>query len=85
VADLGARSLEQFQDQLLFGTDLVSIGDAAQRQAQKQQCSRLTEQILTDSQANADLWSTIVWHHLYMPQQQSALCQLRRCAGDPCS
>jgi len=66
--DYGISFLNEFQDRLFFGTDLISFNDSESREKQKQLCSVLIERLLSDKRVDVDIWNQIQWHHSYMPQ-----------------
>jgi predicted TIM-barrel fold metal-dependent hydrolase len=72
----GIEFLNEFQDRLLFGTDLISFGDARRRQELRAVGRRMIEKLITERKLDLADWQALDWHHSYMPQLDylKALC-----------
>lgn len=82
--DYGVRFLEEFQDKLLFGTDLISCGTPEQRATQLCAIDRLIDTLITKRRFDQALHNAIDWHHKLMPQLNylQALAQQERISHD---
>jgi hypothetical protein len=59
--------LEEFQDRLLFGTDIISRGRQADRKRQKRLIESLIESMISYN-TNPEVYNSMIWGHAYMPQ-----------------
>jgi predicted TIM-barrel fold metal-dependent hydrolase len=71
----GVRFLEEFQDRLLFGTDIISR-DPSRRGAEQRAVDGLLDELLAEGQVSEARWQAIAWHNGLMPQLD-LLCRLR--------
>ena len=65
--EFGVRFLNEFQDRLMFGTDLVSA-DRGVLEKQLPNLKRLIESLLAEGRIVREHFDRIVWHYGRMPQ-----------------
>lgn len=65
--DYGVRFINEFQDKLLFGTDLISTNPRARMQ-QRSHIERLIEGLVTEGRIYEEVFDKITWHVGLMPQ-----------------
>ncbi|MHB0876502.1 MAG: amidohydrolase family protein [Anaerolineae bacterium] len=65
--EAGVRFLTEFQDKLMFGTDIVAR-DFGKRDAEQREADHLLDELLTTGSVSAETWGRINWHNGVMPQ-----------------
>jgi hypothetical protein len=63
----GVRFLNEFEDKLLFGTDLISASPRGRMQQQRH-IERLIEGLVTEGRIYQEVFDKIAWHIGLMPQ-----------------
>jgi len=66
--EYGVSFLNEFQDKLLFGTDLIARGSEQERMQQKKVINRLVEILVTERRLDEKTYRAMVWHQRLMPQ-----------------
>jgi len=60
--------LEEFQDRLLFGTDIISRDSFENRELQKKMITSLIDCMMTNNSVDWEIYNSLHWGHGYMPQ-----------------
>jgi predicted TIM-barrel fold metal-dependent hydrolase len=81
--EFGVQFLTEFQDRLMFGTDIVSA-DPPMLEEQLRNIERLIESLLTEGRIVREHYERIVWHYRRMPQLDylKALVKEKRISQD---
>ena len=66
--DYAEKFLEEFQNRLLFGTDLVSRDTQENRERQEKLIASLINGMMTDRAVDWKVFNSILWGRAYMPQ-----------------
>ena len=67
--EYGIRFITEFQDRLLFGTDIVSR-DLSKGSVEREQVAELIDGMLAEGAASERLLAALSWHNGVMPQRQ---------------
>ena len=65
--DYGVRFLTEFQDRLLFGTDIIAR-DFDRRESEQASINDLLDELFSQGQVSQATWDRIHWHQGLMPQ-----------------
>jgi predicted TIM-barrel fold metal-dependent hydrolase len=65
--DHAVRFLNEFQDRLLFGTDIISR-DLSRRDGEQLAVDALLDELFAEGRTSEARWRTIAWHDGLMPQ-----------------
>lgn len=65
--DYGVCFLYEFQDRLMFGTDIIAR-DFSQRESEQRSINQMLDELFSQGYVSQAMWDKILWHEGLMPQ-----------------